>query len=116
MADHGAHAIMGEQFQQGRTVHRERHDVRALDAVVACLDAMFQVERRGVRQEAGHQHGFGLVRRQFADFHARGVFHHRRFRDENQFVRVQGDGGAAGHVFHGQVERFTRGRESQRRQ
>jgi hypothetical protein len=38
--DHGAHAIVGEQFQQGRAVHRERHDVGARHAIVAGLDRM----------------------------------------------------------------------------
>ncbi len=50
------------------------------DAAVAGLDRMPQVERRVRRQEAGLQHGFGLVRRQFADFRAGHVASSSAFR------------------------------------
>ena len=116
MRDHRAHAVVRKQFQQRGAVERERNDVRAVDAAVAGLDGVLQVERRVVRQEARLQHGFGLVRRQFADLAAARILHQRRFGDEDQLFGVQGDRGGDGHVFHRQVEQFARRREAQRRQ
>src|SRR6201996_9482085 len=60
--DHGADAVVREDFHQQRAVDRERQDVRSLDAALAGLDAVLQVERDieragGRRQARGQAPG-----------------------------------------------------------
>ncbi len=118
VGDHGAHAVVGEEFEQQRAVDGKRHDVRTRHAAAHGAYRVAQI-KRGVggllRIGQARQQALGLRHGQFGDEVVRVVDHAVHLGDQHELFRLDGRAHAAGHVFHAEVEGFTRGRVAEGR-
>ncbi|MNS81095.1 hypothetical protein D3C72_1147960 [compost metagenome] len=105
--DHGAGAVVGKQLHQQRAVVVVADQVRAHHALAGGADGVGQAEAALLAADAALVDRLRLVGGDGVVQHAVGINQAVALHQEDQLLRLQLDGGMAGHFFHGHVEGFA---------